>query len=255
MNQPARLLLLALAIITAGCLTAGCAQGANIKNALASGTASPSPGDSSPSPSRPAFSPTRTPSPRPTATVHETVTATATPAPAAPPGTGSSQAPADTASSLLWLWILLGVLLLIVIVIVAIAITRRSRRRSARTASWRSQVADASAKGSAVYDAISLAGMQETWNTPDAQARWVDIQRRADDLTQLLYRLHDSAPTEEDRVRVADVLASLQAVREAMEATRTPGGTRPQQGAWMQSSLESFGVSLRALWSPDGYGF
>lgn len=260
MNRPTRLLLPALAIIAAGCLTAGCAHGANIKNALASGTTSPSPGDSSPSPSRPAFSPTfsptRTPaSPTAPATVHETVTATATPSPAAPPGTGSSQPPSNSASSLLWLWILLGVLLVIVIVIVAVVITRHSRQRSARTAAWRSQAADASARGSALYDAISLAGLQETWQSADAEVRWVDIQRRADDLTQLLYRLQDSAPAEEDQARVADVLASLQAVRAAMEASRTPGGVNAQQYAQVNASLQSFGAALRELRSPDAYGY
>jgi hypothetical protein len=267
MNRPTRLSLLALVIITVGCLTAGCAQGANVKKALASSslgsTASISDQSSPSASSRPVFSPTRTPAsptrtpaspkPRPTVqhTVQHTVTASAAPSATAPSPT-SAPAPAGTTSSL-WLWILLGAAL--VIAIVAIVVTRHSRQRSARIASWRSQAADASARGSALYDAISLAGLQESWETANAEARWVDIQRQADELTQLLYRLQDSAPGEEDRLRVADVLASLQAIRSAMEAANIPGGPSAQQGGRMHSLLRVFGESLRALRSPDAYGF
>ncbi|HEY3953267.1 MAG TPA: hypothetical protein VGM53_07820, partial [Streptosporangiaceae bacterium] len=161
-----------------------------------------------------------------------------------------SHATGSTASSLLWLWILLGVLL---IAIVAIVLIHRSRRRSAFTASWRSQAADAGAKGTALYDAISLDEFQDAWESPGAEARWVDTQRRADDLTQQLYLLRDSAPSDEDRLRVADVLASLQAVRSAMDATHTPGGPRSPQSAPMSYLLQSFGESLRMLHSPDVY--
>lgn len=265
MNRPTRLLILALAIIAAGCLTAGCAQGANIKKALSSasprGTTSISPPASSaasspPASSRPVFSPARTPaSLRPPATVHHTVTASATPPAAAPGSQAASQATGGTASSLLWLWILLGVLLIVIVVIVAIVATHRSRRRSARTASWWSQAADASAKGSALYDAISLAGLEEAWDTANAEARWADIRRRADHLAQLLYQLLDSAPAEADRARVAQVLTSLQAVRSAMETAQTPGGPSARVGARMNSLLRSFGASLRVLRSPDVYGF
>jgi hypothetical protein len=253
---------LTLAIIVTGCLAAGCAQGANVKKALASASAkvttsisdqaSPSTESSPPVSSRPVFSPTRTPAtPRTPATVHHTVTASPTPATAAPGSTATpSQAAGGTASSLLWLWILLGVLLIAIVIIV---ITRRSHRRSAFAANWRSQAADASAKGAALYDAISLDEFQGAGESPAAEARWVDIERRADDLTQQLYRLRDSAPSDEDRLHVADVLASLQAVRSAMEASHTPGGTNAQQSAPMSYLLQSFGESLRALRSPDAY--
>ncbi len=254
-------------IIIVGCLTAGCAQGANVKNALASSsvgsTASISAQASTSASPRPVLSPTRTPpsptrtpaSPKPRPTVHHTVqhTVTASAAPSATaPSPSSAPAPAGTTSSL-WPWILLGAVLLIVIV--AIVVTRHSRRRSARIASWRSQVADASAKGSALYDAISLAGLRESWETADAEARWVDIQRQADELAQLLYRLEDSAPDEEDRARVADVLGSLQAIRSAMEAANIPGGPSAQQSGRMHSLLRAFGESLHALRSTDAYGF
>ena len=237
MNRPTRLVLLTLAIIATGCLAAGCAQGANVKKALASASAKVTTSGSGQA------------SPKARATVQHTVTASA-----APPGSQATPAPShvagSTASSLLWLWILLGVLL---IALVAILLIHHSRRRSAFTASWRSQAADASAKGAALYDAISLDEFQDAWESPGAEARWVDTQRRADDLTQQLYRLRDSAPSGEDRLCVADVLASLQAVRSAMEATRTPGGASAQQRAPMSYLLQSFGESLRALRSPDAY--
>ena len=45
-----------------------------------------------------------------------------------------------------------------------------------------------------------------------------------DDLAQELYALLETAPGEAERERVADVLASLQAVRSAMDAEHAPGG-------------------------------
>lgn len=188
------------------------------------------------------------------ATVHHTVTALATPA-APVPGSQArpspSQATGSTASSLLWLWILLGVLLIAIVVIV---ITRHSGRHSAFIAGWRSQAADASARGAALYDAISLDEFGDVWESAGADALWADIQRRADDLTQQLYRLRDSAPSGQDRARVADVLASLQTVRSAMEATHTPGVHGAGQGAPMGYLLQSFAASLRALRPPDVHG-
>jgi hypothetical protein len=262
MNRLTRWLVWALAMIAAGCLVAGCAQGTNIKNAVSSLSPSSTSNVSAPAssrsvPPRPTLSPTRTlASPTAPATVHHTVTAPAVPPPASssPASASPSSAAASSAtSSLLWLWILLGVLL-VAVVVVAIVIARRSGRRAAVTGNWQSQAADASAQGSALYDAMSLAESQGEWDTEDAAGRWGDIQHRADDLTQVLYRLRDSAPDEEDRARVADVLASLQAVRSSMEVEHTPGGAGAHQGARTHALLQSFAASLRALRSPDVYG-
>jgi hypothetical protein len=85
----------------------------------------------------------------------------------------------------------------------------------------------------------------------DAGARWSDIQRRADDLTQTLYAMREAAPNEEDRARVADVLASLQAVRSAMDAERAPGGASPRQAEVVRSRLRAFEAALRSLRAPD----
>ena len=257
-RRPSKLVLVA-AILAAGSLAAGCGSG-SVKNAVSSATAS-----KSISLSPPTFSPgTRSPRPSPSpSTVQPTVTASAVaPTPAPPPSTeppslssaASSPSPAasgGSASSLLWLWILLGAA---VIVGVAVWLARRSGQRSARAASWRSKVVEAAAKGSALYDMMSMAESPAARSAEDASARWAEIQRRLDDLAQELYALRETAPGEAERERVADVLASLQAVRSAMDAERAPGGAGPQQAARVHDLLLTFEASLRALRSPGANG-
>ena len=151
----------------------------------------------------------------------------------------------------MWLWILLGVA---VIVGVAVWLARRSGKRSALAATWRSKVVDASAKGSALNDMMTTAEAPGALAAEDAPARWADIQRRADDLAQTLYELRETAPGEVERARVADVLASLQAVRSALAAERAPGSGGAQQSARVHDLLLAFEESLRALHSPGEYG-
>ena len=244
-------LILVVAILAAGYLAAGCGSG-SVKNAVSSAAAS-----KSISVSPPTFSP-GTRSPRPSA-VQPTVTASAVaPSPSAEPPsaapTALSSSPAasgESASSLLWLWILLGA---VVIVGVAVWLARRSGKRSAMAANWRSKVVEASAKGSALKDMMSMAESPGARAAEDASARWAEIQRRADDLAQELYALRETAPGEAERERVADVLASLQAVRSAMDAERAPGGAGPEQGARVHALLLTFEASLRALRSPGEGG-
>jgi hypothetical protein len=157
----------------------------------------------------------------------------------------------------LWLWILLGV---IAVVVVAVLIARRAGRRSATAAGWRSKVVDVYAKGSALYDAMSVAERQGAQPPEDDSIRWADIQRRMDDLAQELYALRESAPGEVEHAQVANVLASLQTLRSVIGAEHAPGGAGPQpgtgpsQGARMHALLLSFEASLRALRSPGEYG-
>jgi hypothetical protein len=120
--------------------------------------------------------------------------------------------------------------------------------------SWRSKVVDASAKGSALIDMMSMAESPGARAAEDASARWAEIQRRMDDLAQELYALLETAPGEAERERVADVLASLQAVRSAMDAERAPGEAGPEQGARVHDLLLTFEASLRALRSPGEDG-
>jgi len=144
----------------------------------------------------------------------------------------------------LWLWILLGAAALAGLIF---WIVSASRRRSAKAANWQSRLIDAYAKGSALHDAMSVAEAPGRLAAPDAGARWADIQRRADDLAQTLYGLREAVPDPAEQARIADALASLQAIRSAMDAERAPGGASPQQAEVVRSRLFAFEMSLRGL--------
>jgi hypothetical protein len=180
---------------------------------------------------------------RPSVTAAPTHAAT-TSAPTAPSTVSASPA-ASSGTSLTWLWVLLGVLVLAGLMV---WIARSGRRRSAAAAGRRSRLIDAYAKGSALHDAMSVAEAPGGLAAADAAARWSDIQRRADDLAQMLYALRAGVPEDSgDRARIDDTLASLQAVRSAMDAERAPGGASLQQAEAVRSRLASFESSLRAL--------
>jgi hypothetical protein len=237
------------AILAIGCMVAGCESA---KSAIASISASRTASISArPSASSP-------PSPSPIVSSGPNVTATPTGQPSA---ASSASAPAVTAepssspaaasgsgSGLIWLWVVLGVLILIGVIV---GIVRARGRRSAAAGGWRSRVIDAYAKGSALHDAMSVAETPGALGAYDAGARWSDIQRRADDLTQTLYALREAAPDDEGRARVADALASLQAVRSAMDAERAPGGADARQAEVARERLAFFEMSLRALRGSD----
>jgi hypothetical protein len=247
---------LPVVMLVAGCLVAGC--GSSVKSAIGSATSRAASAVSSatagatvtPTPTTPTPTPT-TPTAEPsTQTVTATETATATPTesatsptPATSPASGSS-----SGTSLLWLWILLGALILAGLIA---WIVTSSRRRSAATAGWRSRLIDAYAKGSALHDAMVVAEAQGDLASGDARARWYDIQRRADDLAQTLYALREAAPDPEDQAGIGDVLASLQAVRSAMDAERAPGGARQELAEVVRRRLYAFESSLRALRAGD----
>ena len=238
-----------VAMLVTGCLVAGCTSSA--KSAIGSATSraasavSSAPGGATATPT-PTATPTAVPS---TATVTATETATATPTESATSPTPSAAASGSSSgTSLLWLWILLGVLILAGLIA---WIVTSSRRRSAATAGWRSRLIDAYAKGSALHDAMVVAEAQGDLASSDARARWYDIQRRADDLAQTLYALREAAPDPEDQAGIGDVLASLQAVRSAMDAERAPGGARPELAEVVRRRLYAFELSLRALRAGD----
>jgi hypothetical protein len=172
------------------------------------------------------------------------VTVTSAPAAAA---TGTAAPAASSGTSLIWLWVLLGVLVLAGL----IALIARSGRRRPAAAGWQSRLVDAYAEGSALHDAMSVAEAPGGLAGPDGAARWADIQRRADDLAQTLYALREQVPPDSaDRARVDGTLASLQAVRSAMDAERVPGGVGYEQAGVVRSRLASFESSLRALGAP-----
>lgn len=248
MRRLTRCLLYSAAILAAGCLAAGCSSA--VQSAITSITASRS--GSASSATTPPPTPSVTSSPTPVATTappSPAVTITRTVAsPSVTTVTGSPAASSGAGTSLLWLWILLGALVVIGVIVL---IVRSAGRRSTARAGWRSRVIDAYAKGSALYDAMSVAETPGALAAADASARWYDIQRRADDLTQTLYAMREAAPNEDDRGRIEDVLASLQAARSAMDAERAPGGAGPQHAGIVRSRLMDFEASLRALRGSD----
>ena len=247
-------IVLLAAILAIVCTVAGCEA---TKSAIASisptrsvsvsagSSASSSPPSPSPSVSS-GPSVTATPTSQPSAT-----SGASTPAATAQPST-SPTAGSGSGSGLIWLWVLLGV---IIVIGVIVGIVRARGRRSAAAGSWRSSVVDAYAKGSALHDAMSVAETPGALGAYDAGARWADIQRRADDLTQTLYALREAAPDDESRARVADVLVSLQTVRSAMDAERAPGGADARQAEVARERLAFFETSLRALRGSDQQAF
>jgi hypothetical protein len=248
MRCSAKALALPVAMLVAGCLAAGCGSSVqsainNLPSRTATSTATPT------TTSAPTVTPTTTSAPTVTATT--TITPTVTPTP--PPATATSSVAASPTAgsgsgSLLWLWILLGVVVLVILIAL---IVRSGRRRSAAAAGWQSRLIDAYAKGSALHDAMSVAESPGAMTAADAGARWSDIQRRADDLTQTLYALREAVPDPGDQARISDTLASLQAVRSAMDAERTPGGAGPAQAEIVRNRLYAFESSLRALRAGD----
>lgn len=194
-------------------------------------------------PTTPTLAPTT-----PIATTPATVPPTTAAPPSTPAASPTTSPAASTSSSLTWLWILLGAIALIALMWIII---RSSGRRSAKAKGWRSNVIDAYAKGSALYDAMRVAEGPGALGAVDSGARWTDIQRRADDLTQTLYRLRESAPDEEARAQVADVLGTLHAVRSAMAAERGPEGALPGHAEIVRSRLFAFESALRRFRPED----
>jgi len=247
-------IILLAAILAIVCTVAGCEA---TKSAIASisptRSASVSAGSSaSSSPPSPSASVSSSPSVTATPTSQPSATSSAaTPAATAQPSS-SPTAGSGSGSGLIWLWVLLGVIILIGVIV---GIVRARGRRSAAAGSWRSSVVDAYAKGSALHDAMSVAETPGALGAYDAGARWSDIQRRADDLTQTLYALREAAPDDESRARVADVLVSLQTVRSAMDAERAPGGADARQAEVARERLAFFEISLRALRGSDQQAF
>ena len=245
MRRLTRTVVLLAAVLAAGWLAAGCGAASSISSAIRS---------AAPSVTLPTLPSNNTsPTVPPTTEVPTTVPPTTVPPTTAAPTTPPSIAPtptSSTSSSLVWLWVLLAAIVIIG-VIVAVIVARRSGHQSTIAGVWRPRVIDAYAKGAALYDAISVAERSSELAADDRGARWLDIQHRMDDLTQELYAMRESAPDEDERARVADVLGSLQALRSAMEAERAPGGVGPEHAEVVRSRLYAFDSALQALRPPD----
>jgi hypothetical protein len=244
-------LLLAATLLCAAGMATACSSsiGSSISSAIASRTASSSAGQSTSS--SPAASPSSSAvissSPSvPSVTVTSTVPpSSAAPAPVAPPSASATTAASGSSSPPIWLWIVIG---LVVLIGATALVVRSARRRSATAADWRTKIIDVYAEGSALLDAMRIADAHGlTARDGTADAYWSDIQRRADELTRALYRLREEASDEEDRVRVADVLATLQAARAAMDSERASGAASVPQQELVRSRLTAFEASLRTL--------
>jgi hypothetical protein len=254
MRRFTKSIVLLAAVLAIVCMVAGCDAAKSAISSISptrsiSVSAGSSASSSPPSPSASVSSSpsvTATPTSQPSA-----ASGAATPAATAQPSS-SPTAGSGSGSGLIWLWVLLGVIVLIGVIV---GIVRARGRRSAAAGSWRSSVVDAYAKGSALHDAMSVAETPGALGAYDAGARWADIQRRADDLTQTLYALREAAPDDESRARVADVLVSLQTVRSAMDAERAPGGADARQAEVARERLAFFETSLRALRGSDQQAF
>jgi hypothetical protein len=139
----------------------------------------------------------------------------------------------------------------VALIAVIVGVVRVSGRRSAAAAKWQSDVVNAYAESTALYDSMRAAETPSALAAADADARWFDIQRRADDLMRTLYALRDAAPGEDERARVSDVIATMQGARSAMDAERAPGGGDGRSAQVVYSRLFAFEASIRALRAPD----
>ena len=176
---------------------------------------------------------------------------TAAPTTAAPTTAGAATTPAATGSSgfpWAWVWVAVGIVVAAGLVIWALV---AHRRRSAAATDWRARVIDAYAKGSALHDAMAAAETPGALTGPDAGYRWSDLQRRADDYSQLLYAMQQQAPGEIERIQVADVIASLQAARSAMDAERSTGAYDSALAGIARDRIAFFASSVNSLREPN----
>ena len=245
MRRLMRSALLAAVILLAGCLVTVCAQGALGAVAASSPSAgAPATPTAQPSPTPTAASPTPAPSTASPTAAPSTASATPSPTPSS-----SSTSTSGFSFNLVWLWVVLGALVLLGIILLATRSPARARP-SAAAARWRSRAVDAYAKGAALDGAVRAAERQGVFTEP-ASIRWADLQRRADDLTEALYAMRETAPTENRRVQVENAILSLRALRDAMDAQRSPGNASSQQGGVFHARLSDLESSLNALRVPD----
>ncbi len=151
--------------------------------------------------------------------------------------------------NLTWLWVVLGALVLLAIILLATRSPARARP-SATADRWRSRAVDAYAKGAALDGAVRAAERQDLF-TEAASVRLADLQRRADDLTEALFAMRETAPTEHRRVQVENAILSLRAVRDAVDARREPGEASARHAGVLSARLSALESSLNALRVPD----
>src|SRR5262249_61089931 len=106
----------------------------------------------------------------------------------------------STSSGFPWTWFWIAVAIAAVVGLISWLIVAH-RRRARSATDWQGQVIDAYAKGSALHDAMAAAETPGALAADNAGLPWSDIQRRADDYTQLLYPMQPTPPHAHERVR------------------------------------------------------
>jgi hypothetical protein len=238
-------------------LLAGCGAASSVSSAVGSIASSVSAGRSSAA-SAPAVDTSAPATSAPPTTSAPTTPAASSPAtsaqptrttiviapPAASPTPSATATTTSSSSGFPWAWFWIAVAIAAVVGLVSWLIVAR-RRRARSATDWQAQVIDAYAKGSALHDAMAAA------ETPGALAA---IQRRADDYSQLLYRMQQTAPGDQERLQIADLIASLQAARSAMDAERSGGIPDGSVSGLVRDRLAYFASALTSLRQPDAGG-
>jgi hypothetical protein len=233
----------------AACGATGSSVSSAVSSIAASVTATRTGATGQPSTAEPTTAPPTTP---PTTAAPTTAApTTAAPTTAAPTTAAAATTPAAAGSSgfpWAWFWVAVGIVVAAGLLIWALV---AHRRRSAAATGWRARVIDAYAKGSALHDAMAAAETPGALTSPDAGFRWSDLERRADDYSQLLYVMQQEAPGEIERILVADVIASLQAARSAMAAERSTGAYDSTLAGIARDRIAFFASSVNSLRQPD----
>jgi hypothetical protein len=157
-------------------------------------------------------------------------------------------------STSVWPWVLAGLGALVLIGGI-IWFARSSSRRTDDAAAWRARRLSAYAEGAALHDAILSASSGQAASPGQArpmdEAQSAEIQRRANDFTQRLYQLREAAPDHDGQLRAERVLASLQALRSAMDTERASGPVHGMTADITRERLNDFRLSLYALRDPE----
>jgi hypothetical protein len=130
-------------------------------------------------------------------------------------------------------------------------ISNAHRRRTRAATDWEAKLIDAYAKGATLHDAMAAAETPGAMAAGNAALRWSDIQRRADDYNQLLYGMQQIAPGDQERLMIAEVLASLQAARSAMDTERAGGSPDASVSGLVRHRLSSFATALGTMRQPN----
>ncbi len=246
-------LIVVIVLPLAACGAAGSVSSA-VSSIAASVTATRTGATGQPTTGQPTTAPPTTapPTTAPPTTAAPTTAAptTAAPTTAAPTTPASTPATATGSSGFPWVWFWVAVAIVVAAGLVIWALVAH-RRRSAAATDWRARVIDAYAKGSALHDAMAAAETPGALTGADAGFRWSDLQRRADDYSQLLYAMQQQAPGEIERIQVADVIASLQAARSAMDAERSTGAYDSALAGIARDRIAFFASSVNSLREPN----